>query len=144
MLVQNFLENSAARLPDKVALVCDDEELTYHQINHAADRFSTCLLNLGIRHQDRVVIYLENSVEAVISLFGILKAGGIFVALNFDMKARKLRYILKDTGARVLITHSSKSEIVRDAVAELPDLEHIIWCTKKSSGSRHANYCGNQ
>ena len=135
ILVQNFLEDSAARLPDKVALVCDDQEWTYHQINHAADRFSAWLLNLGFRHQDRVVIFLENSVEAVISLFGILKAGGIFVALNFDMKARKLRYILKDTGARVLIAHSSKSEVINDAVAELADLEHIIWCTPKSSGS---------
>ncbi len=126
-LVQNFLENSAARLPDKVALICGEQRLTYQQINQSADQLAAALLDKGIKRQDRVVIFLDNSAESVISLFGILKAGAIFIMLNPTMKSKKLNYILKDSGAKALITHANKSRILEDALNELPDLEHILW-----------------
>ena len=59
MLVHNFLENSAARLPDKVALICDDQRLTYRDINRSADQFAATILEIGIKRQDRIVIFLD-------------------------------------------------------------------------------------
>ena len=89
MLVNNFLENSAKRLPDKVALICGDERLTYSEINKKADQLAAGLLDMGIKRQDRVIVFLDNSVESVIALFGILKAGAIFIMLNATMKSKK-------------------------------------------------------
>ena len=101
MLVNHFLENSAVHLPDKVALICGDQRLTYQEINHSADQLASALRDMGIKRQDRVIIFLDNSAESVISLFGILKAGAIFIMLNPTMKAKKLNYILTEKGKTV-------------------------------------------
>lgn len=130
MLVHNFLENSAARFPDKTALVCDHQRLTYGQVNAFADQLAAALMDRGLKRQDRVVIFLENSVESFISLYAVLKAGAVFVMLNPGMKSGKLNFILKDSGARAIITHTVKSAIIKEAVSDAPELEHIIWCGK--------------
>ena len=130
MLVNHFLENSAERLPDKVALICGEKRLTYREINLSADQLAAALVDMGLKRQDRVVIFLDNSVESVISLFGILKAGAIFIMLSPTMKAKKLTYILNDSGARILITQRSKSRIVKEAHWEIPSLDNIIWIEK--------------
>jgi amino acid adenylation domain-containing protein len=88
------------------------------------------LIDRGIRRGDRVVIFLENSVESVISLFGVLKAGAVFVMLHSGMKAGKLNFILKDSGARAVITHAAKERLFCEAAADADDLEHMIWCGK--------------
>ena len=127
MLVQHFLEHSAARLPNKVALICDGKRLTYSEINQQADQLASALLSLGVKRQDRVVIFMDNSAESVISLFGILKAGAIFIMVNATMKAKKLNYILKDSGARVLITNANKARIIHEALDGASGLEHVLW-----------------
>jgi len=133
MLVQQYLENSAARLPGKMALICGKQRLTYKQINDSANRLVAALLNMGIKRQNRVVVFMDNSSEAVISLFGILKADAIFIVLNPQMKAKKLSYILKNSGACCIFTHSSKVQVISDAINDLEQLKHIIWV-----GSDHA------
>lgn len=145
MLVHHFLENSASRLPDKTALICGEERLTYKRINTLADSLATGLMGLGLNRQDRVVIFLDNSIESVISVFGILKAGAIFIVLNPAMKPKKLNYILRDSGARVLISHRNKARIIRESLTDLPNLEHIVWVDKvpvveKSASSRISHY----
>jgi len=130
MLVHHFLENSAARLPDKVALICENQRLTYREIDYLANQLASALVDMNIRRQDRVVIFLDNSPESVISIFGILKAGGIFLILNPTMKSKKLNYILKDSGARALISQSSKVRVVTQAINDTPDLKKVIWTGK--------------
>lgn len=127
MLVNHFLENSAARLPDKVALICGEQRLTYREINCQADQLAAALSGVGLKRRDRVIIFLDNSVESVISLFGTLKAGAIFIILNPTMKSKKLNYILKDSGARILITQTNKIRVVRDAFEDVQQLKDVIW-----------------
>ena len=131
-LVQHFLENSARRLPDKIALICDDQRLSYQQINNLADQLAVSLIEMGIKRQDRVAIFLDNSVESVISFFGVLKSGAIFIMLSATIKAKKLNYILKDSGARALITHTNKSRIISESLNIASDLKHIVWIGKSS------------
>lgn len=127
MLVNHFLENSAAHLPDKVALICGDQRLTYQQIDSYANQLAASLVNMGVERQDRVAILLDNSVESVISLFGILKANAIFVMLNATMKAQKLSYILNDCQVKVLVTHTSKARIVSEALSRSKSVENVVW-----------------
>ena len=128
MLVHQFLEDSARQRGRKVALICGDRRLTYREIDRDAELLAARLLDLGVRHGDRVVIFLDNSPEAVIALFATLKAGGVFVLLNATMKAPKLQYILRDSGARAIIALASRAEVVSTAAAAAPELEHLIWC----------------
>jgi amino acid adenylation domain-containing protein len=72
---------------------------------------------MGVRRADRVVIQLENSVEAVIAIFGVLKAGGVFAVVNPTIKAEKLAYILNDSGAAVLIVDARLESVARGACA---------------------------
>jgi len=130
MLVNHFLENSAKRLPDKVALICEDKRLTYREINSSADQLAAALIDMGVKRQDRVIVFLDNSAESVIALFGILKAGAIFIILNPTMKSKKLNYILKDSGASILIAQTSKARIAKEAINEAPELKHIFWIGK--------------
>ena len=103
MLVQDFLQNSAARLPNKVALICDGQRLTYAELDAMADRLANALVEHGVQRGDRVVIFLPNSVEAVISMFAALKAGGMFVMINHATKQDKLASILNNCRASALI-----------------------------------------
>jgi long-chain acyl-CoA synthetase len=114
MLVNEFLEQTAARTPNKEALIFQQQRLTYLELDNFANRLGNALLELGLQKLDspgerlcpRVAIYLDNSIETVVSIFGVLKAGGVFVLINPQTKARKLEYILKDCQVRFLITDS--------------------------------------
>ncbi len=126
MLLNEFLEKSAELYPNKVALVCRDRRLTYVEIDNAANSFSNALIAKGFQSQDRAIVCLNNSVESVISLFGILKAGGIFVILDPQVKARKLEYVLSDCQARVLITDTEHLRTMSESFSHLPNLEQTI------------------
>jgi len=82
MQVEEFLELSARRFPDKTALVCGDPRLNYWEIEEQCNRLAHALIGEGVQRGDRVAVYLENSVEAVVSVFAILKAGAVFLVIN--------------------------------------------------------------
>ncbi len=126
MLLNEFLENSALMYPDKNALVCRNKRLTYREIDNTANSLSQALKDKGFQKRDRAVIYLDNSAESVISLFGILKAGGVFVIVDPQVKARKLSYIIGDCEARVLITDTVHFTNVLEALPHLSKLKDII------------------
>jgi len=74
-----------------------------------------------------VAVFLDNEAETVISMIGILMAGGVFVILNSAMKSRKLGYILNDSGAAALITKVEKASVVLDAWAGRERPAVILW-----------------
>src|SRR5215510_6194097 len=82
MQVEEFLEQSARRFPEKTALICAERRLSYKQIEEQSNRLAHGLISMGIRRGDRVALYLDNSVESVLSIFAVLKAGAIFSVIN--------------------------------------------------------------
>ncbi len=126
-LVHEWLRRSARRFPDKVALVCGKERWTYRALDRHTDHLAAKLLDRGVKRQDRIAVLLDNSVETVISLYGILKAGGVFIILAGSLKGQKLRYILENSGANILITHVSKAKVVKDAFGDNGDRRRVIW-----------------
>ncbi len=104
MQIEEFLENSARLHPNKVALICKDERLTYRQLEERANQLAYALIEAGVQRGDRVVTFLPNSVEAVVSIFATLKAGAVFSVLNPTTKPDKLTYILNNCRASAMIT----------------------------------------
>ncbi len=104
MLIHNFLENSAARFPDKVALIKDQNRVSYGQINADADGLGSFLVDRGVQKGDRVVILLENGYAYVVSYFGILKAGAVAVPISIDLKSGSLEQLLVELEPAALIT----------------------------------------
>ena len=128
MLVQRFLESSADRLPGKLALVCDGRRLTYGELENLANRLAQVLRRAGVKRGDRVAILLPNSAEAVVSIFGVLKAGAVFVFINHTTKRDKLHFILNNCEAMVLIT-DSKPAVSGLLVGSPPaTLKQVILC----------------
>ncbi|MBN2392356.1 MAG: AMP-binding protein [Anaerolineae bacterium] len=130
MLVHEFLENSAKRTPEKVALICAGQRLTYRQVDAEANRVANGLLAAGIQRGDRVVIWLPNSVEAVLAIFGILKAGATFVVLNTTTKPDKLAYVLNNCQAKGLFAPGRQAKEVASLMELVSSLRFGVLCDK--------------
>jgi long-chain acyl-CoA synthetase len=113
-LVNDFLEQSAEQHPDKVALVHEGKRLTYGHLDVLSNKLARGLTHIGIERGERVAVFLDNSVESVISVFGALKAGAAFIMINPSTKREKLEYLLNDSGASILITKQSRSDVVQN------------------------------
>ena len=103
MLLHDFLTDSSNRFPDKTGLVCDGKRYSYQQLDTFTNSLARYLLNSGLRKGDRVALYLENGLPAVVGVFGALKAAGAFMMVNPTTKKEKLHYVLKDSQATALI-----------------------------------------
>jgi len=128
MLVHDFLQDSAFWVPDKVALVCQGRRMTYGSLELAANRLAHALRELGVARGDRVSLYLNNSVEVVVGIFGVLKAGGVFVVINRATKADKLLYVVKNCRSKVLLTddRALASDLSGRLFDEVPGLRMVV------------------
>lgn len=102
--VGESLLNSARRFANKTAVICDNEKYSYDMLKTYSLKLAYFLRDSGIRKGDRIGIYLNNSVESVLALYGITMAGGVFVFINPQTKAEKLKYIIGDCEIKILIT----------------------------------------
>ena len=120
MRVESFLLESARRFPGKTALVCGPTRLSFEQLASRAASHAAQLRRQGVARGDRVVVFLHNSPEAVISIFGTLLAGAVFSMVNPSTKADKLAYILNHCTAKVLITEPRLAAIADEARSLAP------------------------
>lgn len=134
MLVHEFLEKSAEKTPEKTALICRDRRLTYSQIEESANRLAHALRDLGLDRHERVGIYLDPSVEAVVSIFAALKAGGVFIVINPQVKAHKASYILNDCQVKVLVSDAGHLREISGELAGCPHLKAMILTDYEEAG----------
>src|ERR1039458_3054047 len=92
MRVEQFIRRAATDFGDKVALVAGVKRMTYGELDAASDRLAHALSRGGVSRGDRVVIFMENSWEAVVGIFAVLKAGAIFTPINPSLKANKIAF----------------------------------------------------
>jgi len=95
---------SAERYPDKIAIISGKNDLTYSEFLRMSRALAASLLERGLLKGDRVLIFMENSWEEAVAVYAVTLAGGVFVAINPQTKADKLRYIAEDSGAKILIS----------------------------------------
>jgi len=110
-----FLSNTARKYPGNVAFSCRERNLTYAELNILTSKLALGLRELGIKKEDRVAIFLPNSLEFVTGYYGILKAGGIVSPVNPLHKEQELKHQLNDSGATAIITNGNLYSIVKAA-----------------------------
>ncbi len=115
----------AVRSPKAVAIVDGPTEVTYGDLEERARRLAQHLIAIGVKVEDKVAVALPRSSDVVVALLGTLKAGGTYVPLDHTHPTRRLRYVLDDTAARVVITHSSIRDHIPDTGAVLVSLDEL-------------------
>ncbi|MBW7850265.1 MAG: acyl--CoA ligase [Rhodospirillales bacterium] len=127
MLVHDYLRGAAQVLPHKVALIAGRERLTFGDLDAASDRLAMALQRSGIGRGDRVAVMLENGPDMVISLWGVLKAGAVFVPLHHATKEDKLAFVLADAEAAALIAPAALHQRAQSAVAQAPSVRTVLF-----------------
>lgn len=102
--IHRLFEEQVERAPDAVAVVCEDKQLTYRELNSRANQLANYLRRRGVGPEDLVGICVDRSLEMVIGLLGILKAGGAYVPLDPAYPDDRLSFMLKDAKVGVLLT----------------------------------------
>ena len=125
-LVHELIIDSAVDTPDAEALAYQGKRLSYANLATAVEDFAAGLIDLGIERDERLAVYLEKRLEAVISLFGATTAGGVFVPVNPLLKPEQVTYILADCNVRVLVTSVERLKLLIDVLPQCHDLHTII------------------
>ena len=125
-LIHHMLESSASRLPGKEALLDQDNRLTFERAATNVAGLADGLRNAGLRRGDRIGIYLGNSVLQSLSIFGVSKAGGVFVPINSLLFPQQVTHIARDCQMRGLITTREKLTSLSCVLVDVPSLEFVV------------------
>lgn len=120
-----FLENSARDYPDRTACLFKGHRVSYRELNDLSDRLAAALAAQGVKKGDRVVIFMPNSAQFVISYYAILKAGGVVVATNPLYSPREMEHQFNDCGAEIALVMSNFYQRVKQVQPKTP-LRRII------------------
>ena len=121
-----LLEKNAKEIGKKTAYFIDDKKISWQDVKKKVDTFARTLELLGIKKGDKIPIYVNNSLEFVIALFGIQKIGAVPVPINTFLKEDEISFILNDIEAEFLIA-SSKFEKNIPNIREKTSVKKIIW-----------------
>jgi amino acid adenylation domain-containing protein len=139
--VHELFERQAARQPEATAVVCEDEQLTYGELNERANVLAHHLRALGVGAESRVALLMERSVAMVAALLAVLKAGGAYVPLDASYPQERLSFMLEDSGAEVLLTQPELADVLRRSAAaageagvQIVDIEEV-WAQGGMAGS---------
>jgi amino acid adenylation domain-containing protein len=121
-LLDDYLTAAAARLPEKIALVCGKQRLTYGELDARSNALANTLVACGVRRGDRVIVFADNTIETVVSFWAVLKADAVVSIVNPLTKADKLQYLIDDCRPSALITDAHLYRIWREPARS----EHLL------------------
>jgi amino acid adenylation domain-containing protein len=125
-LLHDLLMHTAQRLPDKEALTCKQERITYREMDARSNALAHALVERGVKRGDRVIVFADNTVETAVSFWAVLKANAVVSVVNPLTKADKLTYLLNDCRATAVITDAHLGNVVLPAVARSPHVTAVI------------------
>ncbi|QQD80611.1 amino acid adenylation domain-containing protein [Bacillus siamensis] len=117
--IRELFEEQAERMPDQLAVVCEGQQLTYGELNKRANQLARTLQTEGVEPDQLVGIMVERSLEMIVGILGTLKAGGAYVPIDPNYPEERIRYMLDDSGAKLLLSQSYLQECVSDGIKVL-------------------------
>ncbi|ORW98152.1 acyl-CoA synthetase [Mycobacterium sp. IEC1808] len=124
--IADLAEHAIDAVPDRVALICGDEKLTYAQLEEKANRFAHYLIDQGVKKDDKVGLYCRNRIEIVIAMLGIVKAGAIIVNVNYRYVEGELRYLFDNSDMVALVHERQYSDRVANVLPDTPNVKTIL------------------
>lgn len=105
VLVHQVFEQQAERHPDKIAVVYQEQMLTYRQLNEKANQLARHLREKGVEKDEVIALMVDRSLEMMIGILGILKAGSAYLPIDPENPSERISYMLADSKSRFLLTH---------------------------------------
>ena len=124
--IADLAEHAIDAVPDRVALICGDEKLTYAQLEEKANRLAHYLIDQGVKKDDKVGLYCRNRIEIVIAMLGIVKAGAILVNVNYRYVEGELRYLFGNSDMVALVHERQYSDRVTNVLPDTPNVKTIL------------------
>ena len=124
--IADLAEHAIDAVPDRVALICGDDQITYAELEEKANRFAHYLLDRGVRKDDKVGLYCRNRIEIVIAMLGIVKAGAILVNVNYRYVEGELRYLFDNSDMVALVHERQYSERVANVLPDTPNVTTVL------------------
>lgn len=129
-VLHDILRKNVLEHPDKIAVICDSQRLTYRHIDEASNRLAHALAERGAKKGDRALIYLLNSTELVISIFAALKLGMVYSVVDYANTIETIGYMAEDCGAIGVITSSAQFESVTELIYQVKTLQFAVFTGK--------------
>ncbi len=143
--IASIFEARAKAHPEATAVVFGNEELSYRDLNERADELARRLREVGAGPGVPVALYLDRSLDPVVAILGTLKAGSAYVPLDPAYPHERLRFVLEDTQAPVVITQEKLRSNLADCIAGVPAAQHpTILCIEEIAGTAKAERRGAQ
>src|ERR1700761_6372932 len=124
--IADLAEHTIDAVPDRVALICADEQLTYAQLEDKANRLAHYLIDQGVKKEDKVGLYCRNRIEIVIAMLGIVKAGALLVNVNFRYVEGELKYLFENSDMVALVHERRYADRVANVLPETPAVKTIL------------------
>lgn len=124
--IADLAEHAIDAVPDRVALICGDDQLTYAQLEEKANRLAHYLIDQGVKKDDKVGLYCRNRNEIVIAMLGIVKAGAILVNVNFRYVEGELKYLFENSDMVALVHERRYAGRVANVLPETPNVKTIL------------------
>jgi amino acid adenylation domain-containing protein len=115
--IQELFERQVAERPEAVALVVGEQQVSYRELNERANRLAHYLLELGVAREMSVGICLERSLDMIVGLLGIIKAGGTYVPLDPEYPLERLAFMVAESKVAILLTDEGLAEALPDSGA---------------------------
>lgn len=125
-LVHDLVGHAAERFPERVAILDGERAMTYEELEAATNRMAHLLRAQGVEHGERVGLYLDKSLEALVGIYGIMKAGATYVPLDPAAPPARLGGIAADAGLRCLVTSRGKAQAWSGLVAAGAPLQTLL------------------
>src|SRR5947208_3407097 len=124
--IRQVVEAAVGRSPDKVYLICGDQEVTYRELDRQINRAANAFLGLGIRRGERVALMLPNRPEFLYAWLGLNKIGASMVPINTAFRSREAQYVIDHSESRFLLADARYIETLRPILGECPRLELTV------------------
>jgi amino acid adenylation domain-containing protein len=125
-LLHQLLEKSARQFPDKIAVIHKTNQITYQNLAKASNQLAHILKTAGVQKGDRVGIYLKKSLEAVIAIFGILKAGAVYVPLDPSAPAQRIAFMLDNCRMKALVSARAQINRLGKSLQKASTVQYLV------------------
>ncbi|MEL6149348.1 MAG: AMP-binding protein, partial [Chloroflexota bacterium] len=125
-LLHHGVEESAARHPERDAVRLSGEGMTYAELSQRSSQLAHFLIERGVNRRDRVGVFMDKRLETVISIYGIMKAGCVYVPLDPRSPASRLVSIIRDCDLKGIITQENKAAVITDVASQQEILQFVV------------------